>query len=193
MSGANTHQRTCAPTGWHVASVLQLRSLTRSKTTTFPLLVLILVLLLTDRSRADCYWPDGTENDLHQPCYTAHDGAIGLCCRSGDVCLSNGVCMVDDTGGQQLGPHSNRERDDFALADAEVYYRGSCTYRDWSKGKNCPTVCIKGSGIQPHGDVAMMPCPNTDNTEWYCGDSNAKKANCSSGAFIVSLPSKSII
>lgn len=137
------------------------------------LVTLTAVIFLANVARADCYWPDGTENDEHQPCYVPHGGAIGLCCGTGDVCLSNGVCMSD------------MEVD---ASEGYIYYRGSCTFKDWSKGKNCPTMCIKGSGISPHTDVGVIPCPGSD-TGWYCADSNVHKANCSTGAFIVSLSS----
>jgi hypothetical protein len=144
------------------------------------LLVVVVLAFLAARAHADCYWPDGTENDEHQPCYSPHGGAIGLCCGTGDVCLSNGVCM------------SHSEADTLAdvSADSNIYYRGSCTFKDWSQDKNCPMMCIEGSGISPHTDVGVIPCPGSD-TDWYCADSNMHKANCSTGAFIVSLPSAS--
>ena len=142
-----------------------------------PMVILFLAIaLVAAGARADCYWPDGSENDQHQPCYSPHGGAVGLCCGAGDVCLSNGVCMSNS-----------------AVLDARarnIYYRGSCTFRDWSEGSNCPTICLKGPGISPHTNVGVIPCPDSD-TKWYCADGNMNKANCSSGAFIVSLPSKS--
>ncbi|ERT02912.1 hypothetical protein HMPREF1624_01216 [Sporothrix schenckii ATCC 58251] len=147
--------------------------------------VVIAAAILASGVRADCYWPDGTENDEHQPCYSPNGGAIGLCCGTGDVCLSNGVCMSRSSAG------GSTDMIDSAYAsnlDTSVYYRGSCTFKDWSQDKNCPTVCIKGSGISPHTDVGIIPCPGS-NTDWYCADGNMHKANCSTGAFIVSLPS----
>ncbi|KJR84731.1 uncharacterized protein SPSK_09155 [Sporothrix schenckii 1099-18] len=146
--------------------------------------VVIAAAILASGVRADCYWPDGTENDEHQPCYSPNGGAIGLCCGTGDVCLSNGVCMSRSSAG------GSTDMIDSAYAsnlDTSVYYRGSCTFKDWSQDKNCPTVCIKGSGISPHTDVGIIPCPGS-NTDWYCADGNMHKANCSTGAFIVSLP-----
>ncbi|CAK7216101.1 hypothetical protein SCUCBS95973_002690 [Sporothrix curviconia] len=76
-----------------------------------------------------------------------------------------------------------------ARATDSIYYRGSCTFRDWSDGSNCPTICLTGSGISPHTNVGVIPCPGSE-TKWYCADGNMGKANCSSGAFIVSLPTR---
>lgn len=149
--------------------------------------IFTVLALLASGAHADCYWPDGTENDEHQPCYSPHGGAIGLCCSTGDVCLSNGVCM---SRGDSVAASTSSDLEDTenSLSSA-IYYRGSCTYKTWSEGENCPTMCIKGAGIPPHTDVGIIPCPGSD-TNWYCADSNMNKANCSSGAFIVSLASK---
>ena len=141
-------------------------------------LSLLAYLCFLGKARADCYWSDGTENDAHQPCYSSHGGAVGLCCANGDICMTSGICMQSSaSSGQGL---SN--------GHSSAYYRGSCMFRDWSQGKNCPTVCLKGPGTPPHADVPMIPCPDSD-TDWYCADGNVKKANCSSGAYIVSLAS----
>lgn len=141
-------------------------------------LALLIVLSFTDHFTAnahtDCYWPDGTVNDQHQPCSAPLNEAFGLCCGLGDLCLSNGLCMS----------HSNTP----GAQNNMIYYRGSCMSRDWEDSSNCPTICVNGTGISPHTDIGVIPCPDS-NTKWYCADKDMSKANCSSGAFIVSMPS----
>lgn len=128
------------------------------------------LLLPSPVARADCYWPDGSENDSHDPCYSPEDGAEGLCCRSGDACLGNGIC------------ESGRDNDRI------TYYRGSCGSPDWIGIESCPSFCVNGTGGDGFsGETPMFRCPGAANL-WYCGDANQKLANCSSGQYILTLP-----
>ncbi|OAA66646.1 hypothetical protein SPI_01222 [Niveomyces insectorum RCEF 264] len=145
--------------------------------------LLVLVTLLAQGVRAECYWPDGTENKGHEPCYANPGGAMGLCCRSGDVCLANGVCVSYNTGGGGSGGSGGLEQ---GIHSQRSYYRGSCTHADWSQGLNCPTACLNGSGLNPDSDVGMVQCPVAEH-DWICLDDDYSKSNCSTGAYIVTL------
>ncbi len=85
-------------------------------------LAVMWLLLLVRPVAGDCYWPDGSENDGHDPCYTPGRGQLGLCCRSGDVCLDDGVCLraasASTTANSTASPVSSS------------YYRGSCIVPD---------------------------------------------------------------
>jgi hypothetical protein len=129
----------------------------------------VLTSVLVTPTLADCYWPDNSVNYDHDPCGDRlTEGS--LCCRSGDACLLNGLCLDTNNGNT-------------------VYYRGSCEFPDWSQYPGqCPMFCIQnGTGINLGGETQVFMCPNGDGT-WYCDDDNAKYANCtaSQGVFTLS-------
>lgn len=68
----------------------------------------------------DCYWPDGSNAYDMQECYSK-DGADGLCCAQGDLCLLNHLCQ------------SGLDRS---------LYRGACNMPNWTEAATCPEICV---------------------------------------------------
>ncbi|PWY67248.1 hypothetical protein BO94DRAFT_540463 [Aspergillus sclerotioniger CBS 115572] len=80
---------------------------------------ILLVASCTTVSAANtCYFPNGNIATENVPC--SSDGH-SACCGTGDICLSNNLCM--DTAEQPY-----------------VLSRGACTDPDW-ESENCPSVC----------------------------------------------------
>ncbi|KAE8151643.1 hypothetical protein BDV25DRAFT_138669 [Aspergillus avenaceus] len=93
---------------------------------------------MSDRT---CYFPAGNEAEGNVPCsgdkYTS-------CCGSGDLCLSNGLCM-------------NINHQPYLLS------RGGCTNQNWDQG--CPEYCSK---INPRGGTSIINLVFEDDTITYC-------------------------
>ncbi|KAK2813740.1 hypothetical protein FQN50_000138 [Emmonsiellopsis sp. PD_5] len=90
------------------------------RSTTVSLALALLVSLYTTPALCDdnraCYALDGTVYGDDVPC-TSNDATI--CCNKADVCLSNGLCLLQ-------GDHGS------------VLSRGSCTDRNWGEGCFAP-------------------------------------------------------
>ncbi|MDA4132587.1 MAG: hypothetical protein OK454_05620 [Thaumarchaeota archaeon] len=145
--------------------------LTHSRTpvmaaTAKPLLQMILLLLLSPCvpfASADCYWADGSTDLDHDQCFSPSAGALGLCCATGDLCLDNGLCQ-----------------------GATGYYRGSCSYPDWSMG-DCPNFCLdNGAGVHA---VALQQCGG-EGVVFVCDDGSDSQGfpACNDSAAVVTLP-----
>lgn len=73
-------------------------------------------------SSTTCYWPNGQEvtEYNYQPCDAGQDSGHAACCElSSSVCTTTGYC----------------------IGNANYYYRGGCTDRDWASD-SCPQECI---------------------------------------------------
>lgn len=70
---------------------------------------------------ADCYWPDGSNAYDMQECYS-QEGADGLCCAPGDLCLLNHLCQSNGLN--------------------HFLYRGACNMPNWTEAATCPEICV---------------------------------------------------
>lgn len=98
--------------------------LLRIRSLLFLLSTLNLVLPL---AAADCYWPDGSNAYDMQECYS-QEGADGLCCAPGDLCLTNHLCRHNEVNGS--------------------LYRGACNMPNWTEAATCTHICMSAE----HGD-----------------------------------------
>lgn len=131
------------------------------------LLALLPLLPLIPPVAADCYWPDGSAAYDQHECYGA-DGADGLCCAEGDLCLLNRLC-------QARGP-----------APAALY-RGACSLPG-DTNSTCATMCTDArGGSDLAGEQPVGRCSGAGDT-FYCdtgGDDDDEAVglrNCSSFA-----------
>lgn len=67
-------------------------------------------------NNGSCYWLDGTAAPYHAPCSNA---AVTNCCLSSALCMSNGLCYLQDDMGLMLT-------------------RGACTDQNWSSACFAP-------------------------------------------------------
>jgi len=109
-----------------------------------------LFFLVFGLALADCFNPDGTPAGALFECAT-DDVHTGLCCRRGDLCLTNGVCLnpPEDGNGQR-----------------STYYRGGCNNSKWSEGAHCPMFCTAKSEL-PGGVNVIKNCLDSDDY-FYC-------------------------
>lgn len=125
-------------------------------------LVFLLPLFPTIPSVAgDCYWPDGSDAYDQHECYGT-DGADGLCCAEGDLCLLNRLCQVNGT--------------------TASFYRGACSMPG-DTNSTCTTICTDSdSGSHLAGEQPVGQCSDSS-SEFYC-DTPDKTAdsNCTSYA-----------
>lgn len=84
---------------------------------------------------ADCYWPDGSNAYEMQECYS-QEGADGLCCASGDLCLLNHLC-------QRTG------------VDRSLY-RGACNMPNWTEAATCPDICVSEKDGDNMTDIQIV-------------------------------------
>lgn len=104
------------PTPLHnlvIPSPIHIMFPSRTRVRTRPWFLIFSLLLLTVSSLADdrkCYNPDSSQATADVPC-TDEDNTF--CCNKGDICMSNGLCYLQQTSG-------------FALS------RPSCTDLSWS-------------------------------------------------------------
>lgn len=70
---------------------------------------------------ADCYWSDGSNAYDMQECYS-QEGADGLCCAPGDLCLLNHLCQSNGLD--------------------HFLYRGACNMPNWTEAATCPEICV---------------------------------------------------
>jgi hypothetical protein len=86
------------------------------------------LLLLGANAQATCYNTWGEEDTNQQPCSVpgADAGAVTWCCKQGDTCLSNGLC---------LSPESSN-----------LMTQQGCTNRNWD---GCTTYCRASSSKPP--------------------------------------------
>lgn len=101
--------------------------------------------LLSPPVSADCYWPDGsTAYDMHE-CYGT-DGADGLCCAQGDLCLLNHLCQ-ESSGTRTTTTTTNSSSSGGSL------YRGACNTPDWTQGATCPDFCAGPAAGGSNGNL----------------------------------------
>ena len=106
------------------------------------LLFFLFVVVLSDPGR--CRLPNGSS-----PAVAASCGQADLCCKSGDLCLINGLCATQGMGGYHF------------------YYRGACRDPAW-EDPGCPRFC-RDPG-QDDQWLGVYRCPNDDTHRlWYCG------------------------
>lgn len=84
-----------------------------------PTMIFFLAFLVSFMSfaNAKCYWPDGGVPDDYLPCPNST-----VCCKSGEACLSNGICYG---------------------AVLNIAHRGVCADSSWPKDE-CPHICYEG-------------------------------------------------
>lgn len=109
---------------------------------------------------SDCYWPDGSEAYDQHECYGT-EGADGLCCAEGDLCLLNHLCQVNGT--------------------TATFYRGACSMPG-DTNSTCATICTdSSSGGNLSGEQPVGQCSGSSN-EFYCSTDKATGSNCTSFA-----------
>ncbi len=119
---------------------------------------LVILGISTSLVYATCYWPDGSVRDDFVPCSSSK-----VCCKSGEACLSNGLCYG---------------------ATLNFAYRGACTDKTWPESE-CPRVCYDGIFLLrantsntvtdnalylefPDTWANLFPCPNASKL-FSCG------------------------
>ncbi|KAL4967580.1 uncharacterized protein BDV14DRAFT_197944 [Aspergillus stella-maris] len=95
---------------------------------------------------AICYNLDGSEANDDVPCGT---GDVVNCCNSGDICMSNGLCMQQGERGGTLA-------------------RGSCTDQSW--GSRCYAPC---SEYNRSSGISIVHIRFDDEPEYCCGDATS--------------------
>ncbi|CAI6338810.1 unnamed protein product [Periconia digitata] len=102
---------------------------------------------------SQCFYPNGTIYNDVIPCNgtAVADGQHSSCCRSNDLCLTNGLCM------------STEDHD----ADRNYYWREGCTDESYSDNA-CPKQCTSGDFANDNHKI--FHCPSSDNTKWTCKD-----------------------
>ncbi|KAJ5167428.1 uncharacterized protein N7482_006209 [Penicillium canariense] len=88
-----------------------------------------------------CYFPSGNLAAGNVPC---SDDTSATCCGSGDICLSNGLCL-------------NVAHQPYVLS------RGACTNSDWQAG--CSSYC---SSSTPSMGASIINLSFYNNTAIYC-------------------------
>ncbi|GIC86338.1 uncharacterized protein Aud_002707 [Aspergillus udagawae] len=91
-------------------------------------------------STRQCYFPNGTPSG-DVPC--SSDEATG-CCTSGDICLSNGICLN-------------------VAHQPYVASRGSCTDKEWGNG--CPRYC---KDVNRDGGCSIINLTYINGIATYC-------------------------
>ncbi len=105
-------------------------------------LLFFFVVVLSDPDQ--CRLPSGKS-----PTNAAGCGQADLCCKSGDLCLMNGLCATQWMGGLHF------------------YYRGACR-NPAVDDPGCPSFC-RDPG-QDDNWWGVYQCPNDDTQQlWYCG------------------------
>ncbi|KAB8234692.1 hypothetical protein BDV23DRAFT_181355 [Aspergillus alliaceus] len=111
-------------------------------------------------SESTCYWPDGTPATADVPC---SDEKYAPCCRAGNLCLSNNLCL-----NVAIQPY--------------VLSRGACTDPNWNSD-NCPQFCTnvsRGSGS------SLFPLGLNSNglAEYCCNEPilNGSKIGCAASS-----------
>ena len=140
-----------------------------------PLIGMLLIFILfatlhTTHASSSCYYPSGDLATTDIPCNQSSGDSA--CCGQGFICLSNGVCQNPSLTSNEPG----------------LYSRGSCTDKSWNSSQ-CPKFCVNPSA--PFNDVQtsgqeVLKCPGRDDL-FYCNDSNASGANCTTGENIVTF------
>lgn len=124
------------------------------------MLVLLPLFHLILPVASDCYWPDGSDAYDQHECYGIN-GADGLCCAEGDLCLLNHLCQVNGT--------------------IATFYRGACSIPE-DTNSTCATICTdSSSGSNLSGAQPVGQCAGSNN-EFYCNTDTAAGSNCSSFA-----------
>ncbi|KAF9872567.1 hypothetical protein CkaCkLH20_10064 [Colletotrichum karsti] len=81
-----------------------------------------LCLMQISTAQQLCYYPNGRQSP-DVPCNIS--APVSMCCGSAKACLSNGLCMLDDT----------------TENSGVSYARGTCTDAQWTSGV-CPRQCL---------------------------------------------------
>ncbi|KAK2785527.1 hypothetical protein FQN53_007612 [Emmonsiellopsis sp. PD_33] len=134
----------------------------------FTLLLTLYTTPVLSQSRT-CYALDGTEYPDHVPCT---DGETTNCCGPNNICLSNGLCFLQESAGLVLG-------------------RLTCTDKDWGSGCYAPCRDYFTNGGSP-----IVPLHYNRMDSDYCCGSTAivnGKLGCENGDSPISLPIAEVI
>ncbi|KAI3397213.1 hypothetical protein diail_11092 [Diaporthe ilicicola] len=125
------------------------------------LLLLATIVQFWSLVGADCYWHDGSNAGDMQECYSA-DGADGLCCAPGDICLLNHLCQTIELN------------DEFEYS----LYRGACNMPNWTEAATCPEICVNPEQKDNIRDIQLVQeCDETP--DWfYCKVGGDEGSNC---------------
>ncbi|RYP45963.1 hypothetical protein DL769_011422 [Monosporascus sp. CRB-8-3] len=132
--------------------------------------VLLALLFYISSAVCKCYYPNGDEAALDNPCNP--DAESSACCAGGSygniygmACLSNNLCLG---------------------ANGRIV-RGTCTEQGWS-GEGCAHYCMASEA----GGADMISCSNATGSDTsYCCDGEAGCCDSGVGRFEV-LPSNAI-
>ncbi|KAK2807490.1 hypothetical protein FQN50_005358 [Emmonsiellopsis sp. PD_5] len=135
---------------------------------TFTLLLALYTTPVLSQGRT-CYALDGTEYPDHVPCT---DGEATNCCGPNHICLSNGLCFLQESAGLVLG-------------------RLTCTDKDWGSGCYAPCTNYFRDGGSP-----IVPLHyDRMNSEYCCGGTAIVngKLGCENGDRAISLPVAEVV
>ncbi|KAK4466970.1 hypothetical protein QBC42DRAFT_319265 [Cladorrhinum samala] len=137
-----------------------------------PGLSLLLLLLLAGAVKAEhtCYDTWGNSDENLSPCYspgTTDLNANTHCCRKGDICLSNGLCI---SPGSQY-----------------IMTQQGCTDKAW--GKSCSQYCSKNNQQNSDAAIPLIACPNSvsGGSAKFCCGSDASSC-CQTSSSWISVP-----
>ncbi|KAK2778829.1 hypothetical protein CKAH01_11603 [Colletotrichum kahawae] len=145
-------------------------------------LVVVAVLQLAT-AQLLCYFPNGRQS-TDVPCNVS--APVSMCCGSSKACLSNGLCLLDDT----------------TSSSGISYARGTCTDAQWTSDP-CPKQCLLNQDSPDNSSaydfrssgVQVWECDRQGYgaaAEYCCESDREKTRCCSTSTAVFKLPAATI-
>ncbi|KAF5491438.1 hypothetical protein CGCS363_v010377 [Colletotrichum siamense] len=130
-----------------------------------------------------CYFPNGRQS-TDVPCNVS--APVSMCCGSSKACLSNGLCLLDDT----------------TSSSGNSYARGTCTDPQWTSDL-CPKQCLLNQDSPDNSSaydfrssgVQVWECDRQGygaEAEYCCESDREKTRCCSTSTAVFKLPAATV-